>query len=90
MLTFLMIVDPTLRNLKKSPEEQKSWIRDQYTHPIEKLHTLDKVLKWFEKNNIDYIRSIPSYDFDEDYEDLFEKKSKGSLYSKIINRIFMI
>ena len=87
---FLMIVDPTLRNLKNSPEEQKSWIRDQYMHPIEKLHTLDEVLKWFEENNIDYINSIPSCDFDEDYEDLFQKKTKGSFYSRIINQIFMI
>ena len=87
---FLMAIDPTLRNLKKNSEEQKSWIRDQYMHPIEKLHTLDEVLKWFTKNNIDYISSIPSCDFNEDYEELFKKKSKGTLYSRIINQIFMI
>ena len=87
---FIMFVDPTLRNLKNSPEEQKAWIRDQYMHPIETLHTLDEVLKWFKENNIDFINSIPSCDFDEDYEDLFEKKSKGSLYSRITNQISMI
>ena len=87
---FLMLVDPTLRNLKDSTEEQNAWIRDQYMHPIEKLHTLDEVLKWFKENNIDFINSIPSCDFDEDYEDLFEKKSKGSPYSRIINQISMI
>ena len=71
---FLMLVDPTLRNLKDSPEEQNAWIRDQYMHPIEKLHTLDEVLEWFKENNIDFISSIPSCDFDENYEDLFKKK----------------
>jgi len=87
---FLMLMDPTLRNLKSSPEEQKAWIRDQYMHPVEKLHTLDEVLKWFKQSNIDFISSIPSCDFNEDYENLFQKKSKGSLYSRFINQIFMI
>jgi 2-polyprenyl-3-methyl-5-hydroxy-6-metoxy-1,4-benzoquinol methylase len=87
---FLMFMDPTLRNLKTSLEEQKSWIRDQYMHPVEKLHTLDEVLNWFKQSNIDFISSIPSCDFNEDYEDLFRKKSKGSLYSRIVNQIFMI
>ena len=87
---FLMLVDPTLRNLKDSPEEQNAWIRDQYMHPIEKLHTLDEVLEWFKENNIDFISSIPSCDFDENYEDLFKKKNKGTLYSRVINQIFMI
>ena len=49
---FLMIADPTLRNLKDNPEQQNAWIRDQYIHPIESLHTLDEVHYWFEKNNI--------------------------------------
>jgi len=87
---FLLLIDPTLRNLKNSPEEQKAWIRDQYMHPMEKLHTLDEVLNWFKKNNIEFISSIPSCDFDEDHENLFQKKSKGSIYSRIINQIFMI
>ena len=38
----------------------KSWIRDQYEHPVESLHTLDEVLTWFKKNNIEFINSIPS------------------------------
>ena len=33
-------------------DEKKAWIRDQYIHPIESLHTIDEVLKWFNKNNI--------------------------------------
>lgn len=89
---FLEIFDPTLKNLKISDEERVSWIKDQYFHPIESLHTLDEVLKWFEKNDIQYINSIPSCDFEitQNYEDLFLTKSKGSFYSRIINQIFMI
>ena len=87
---FLLLFDPTLRNLKTSTDEQKAWIKDQYSHPIEKLHTLDEVFKWFNENDIDFISSLPSSDFDEDYNNLFQKKSKGSLYSRLVNQIFMI
>ena len=89
---FLEIFDPTLKNLKISDKEKKSWIKDQYFHPIESLHSLDEVLLWFEKNNIEFLNSIPSCDFEmsQNYQKLFEKKSKGSLYSRIINQFFMI
>ena len=69
-LRYLDIFDPTLRNLKKSDEEKKAWIRDQYMHPIESTHTLDEVLSWFNKNNIQFISSVPSCDFDENYDNL--------------------
>ena len=87
---FLDIFDPTLRNLKNNEEEKRAWIKDQYTHPIETLHTIDNVLDWFDKNNIEFINSIPSSDFDEDNGDLFIKKSRGNLYSRISNQFSMI
>tara|TARA_X000001036_G_scaffold396319_1_gene397823 strand:- start:1345 stop:2253 length:909 start_codon:yes stop_codon:yes gene_type:complete len=85
-------LDPTLKNLKLSENEKKSWINDQYFHPIESLHTLDEVLTWFKKNNIEYINSIPSCDFEDisRYENLFEKKSAGDIYSRLINQFSMI
>jgi hypothetical protein len=85
-----MLFDPTLRRLKKNDKEQKSWIRDQYLHPIESLHTLDEVISWFDKNNISFISSIPSSDFDPAYIDIFEKKTRGSFFSRLINQFFMI
>ena len=89
---FLEIFDPTLKDLKISDAERKSWIKDQYHHPIESLHTLDEVLTWFKKNNIQYVNSIPFCDFElfQDYKNLFERKSKGNLYSRIVNQFFMI
>ncbi len=89
---FLEIFDPTLKNLKISNEERKAWINDQYFHPIESLHTLDEVLNWFKKNDIEYVNSIPSCDFEmyQNYESIFLKKTTGSLYSRIINQISMI
>jgi len=83
-------VDPTLRNLKFDENEKNAWIKDQYTHPIESLHTIDEVLNWFDKNNITFISSIPSTDFDYDYNDIFKKKSPGTFFSRILNQISMI
>ena len=87
---FLEKIDPTLKNLKLDENEKNAWIRDQYIHPIESLHTIDEVLKWFDENNIDFVSSIPSSDFDFDYKNIFEKKSRGSLYSRILNQFTMI
>ena len=87
---LIKIIDPTLKNLKFDEEEKDAWIRDQYMHPIESLHTLDEVLNWYKLNNIEYISSIPSSDFDHNYKNIFEKKSIGSIYSRFVNQISMI
>ena len=88
---FLKIFDPTLRNLKNDKEEQKSWIRDQYIHPVESLHTLDEVLKWFDENKIEFFNSIPACNFNDDnFDDLFQKQSTGTFYSRFMNQISMI
>ena len=83
-------IDPTLRNLKLDENEKVAWIRDQYIHPLESLHTIDEVLNWFKIHDIEFISSIPSSDYDYDYEDIFEKKSSGTFFSRILNQFLMI
>lgn len=83
-------IDPTLRNLKLDENETIAWIRDQYMHPLESLHTIDEVLKWFKIHNIEFISSIPSSDFDYNYDDIFEKKSLGTYFSRFLNQFLMI
>ena len=86
-----MIFDPILRSTNKVETDKiESWINDQYMHPVESSHTFDEVLTWFKKNNIEFINSMPSSNFDEDNDDLFVKKSKGNLYSRISNQFSMI
>lgn len=87
---ILNIFDPILKTLKFDKNEKDAWLRDQYQHPIESLHTIDEVLCWFDENNIEFISSIPSADFDYNYNDIFKKKSSGSLYSRVFNQICMI
>ncbi len=87
---ILEVLDPTLKKLKLDQDEKNAWIRDQYLHPIESLHTIDNVLSWFKKNNIEFISSIPSSDFDYNYQDIFKRKSFGTAYSRIINQFSML
>ena len=85
-------LDPSIKNLKKGNEQQiKSWIRDQYEHPVESLHTLDEVLGWFNKNNIEYINSIPSCNFgDRNDLELFQKTKNGTFLSRLFSQISML
>ena len=89
---IVMLLDPTLRKIKKGNHNQiKSWIRDQYEHPVESLHTLDEILEWFEYNNIEFINSIPKCDFNENISNsLFVKTQKGTLLSRFFSQLSMI
>ena len=90
--TLIKLLDPTLRNIKKGNDQQiKAWIRDQYEHPVESLHTLDEVLKWFKKNNIEFINSVPSCNLNYNKTlNLFEKTSKGNFFSRLYSQISML
>ena len=41
-------------------ERARGWWNDQYNHPHETSHTIGEVLGWFKKNNIEFIRTVPS------------------------------
>ena len=79
--SFIKLFDPTIKNLKISKAEEDAWIQDQYKHPQESLHTIDEVLDWFNNNNIEFISSIPSCEFDNyDYNEIFSKKNWEILF----------
>ena len=81
-----------MRNLKNNSEQIKSWIRDQYEHPVESLHTLDEVMAWFKENNINLLISkIPSCDMRNNYGlDLFQKTKKGTYLSRFFSQLSML
>ena len=56
----------------------------------EVVREVKKTLEWFNKNDIEFINSIPSSNFEDDDDNLFSKKSKGDLYSRVINQLSMI
>ena len=89
---YVMIFDPVLRTLNKNKKENfekiKSWINDQYNHPVERTHTFDELLEWFNKHNIEFINSIPSCDCVEGVpNEIFKKTSKSSFMERIFQQI---
>lgn len=55
-------LDPVLRT-SKSEAKRKAWFADQYLHPVERKHTIDEVLQWFDDNDIQFLGSLPSCRF---------------------------
>jgi ubiquinone/menaquinone biosynthesis C-methylase UbiE len=85
-------LDPYLRSIKnKNSLKFISWVRDQYLHPIERSHTFDETIKWFNENNIELINFVPSkFLNDNDDSDIFYKKSnQGNLVERVFEQIFM-
>ena len=87
---IVSFLDPILRK-KISTQKKLAWFQDQYEHPVESLHTLDEVLEWFDENNVEFIRSIPSGDINAvDYEDMFNGGNRGDLATRIFSQIAML
>lgn len=61
--------DPILRDRRDARRE--AWLRDQYQHPEEHVHTLREVQGWFCENGIDWLRAFPSAVLGEEPGDLF-------------------
>ena len=94
---YLMFFDPILRNLdKKSKKKIDAWINDQYIHPVERSHTFDDVLRWFQENNVEFINSYPKSEmFTDDnneniFENFFKKGKQGNFLERILSQIIMI
>ena len=88
---LLEVFDPVLRKIEiNSKDKIEAWIRDQYEHPVETLHTYDEVLRWFRLNNVEFINSIPACDINFESEKIFEKNKEGNMIHRILSQILMI
>lgn len=89
---ILLLLDPVLRKTPKNSHDKiEAWIKDQYLHPVETLHTFDEVLKWFDEINIEFISSIPQCNpYEIINEKPFLKQSKGEVSDRIFSQILML
>jgi len=69
----LVPFDPVLRDRAAEPARREAWLRDQYRHPEEHVHTLAEVQSWFAENGVEYLRAYPSAVFDDQPESLFTR-----------------
>ena len=88
----VLLLDPVLRNIKSGSRDQiDAWIRDQYEHPVESVHTIDEVLSWFNENKVKFISSVPRCTIDLNYENnLFLEQKKGNIFYRWLNQFLMI
>jgi SAM-dependent methyltransferase len=85
-------LDARLRRGELNIGRQSAWFRDQYQHPHESRHSMDEVLRWFERNGIEFISSIPSIgdvDFQED-EPIFTSRGPGHRLDRLSSEIEML
>ncbi len=89
---IVLLLDPVLRNIKSgSPDQIEAWIRDQYEHPVESLHTIDEILNWFDENKIEFISSVPHCTIDiSNKNELFIVQKKGNIIYRWLNQFLMI
>jgi len=67
----LVPFDPVLRDRAAEPARREAWLRDQYRHPEEHVHTLAEVQSWFAENGVEYLRAYPSAVLDDEPDQLF-------------------
>ena len=79
---LISYLDPYLRN-NLSDEKKQAWFQDQYDHPLERKHSIDEVMHWFEENDISFLGSIPSPDLE--YKNVSHMDGYKGLF---INRVF--
>ena len=94
---FILMFDPVLRKINKtSIKKIDAWIKDQYTHPVERSHKFDEILKWFKNTEIKFINSYPRCDFfksnddQKNFKNLFVEGKKSNYFDRILAQFFMI
>ena len=94
---FIILLDPVLRKIPEDSQDKiDAWIKDQYEHPVERSHSFDEVLNWFNVFGIQYINSYPTcgitdiYDNDEVFVNFFNQGNKRTFFDRILSQFTMI
>jgi len=87
-MKLISMLDPHLRK-NLSHEKKLAWFRDQYDHPVERKHSIDEVMNWFEENNISYLGSIPNSSFE--FKTVSQMSGyKGTYLARVFAQILML
>jgi ubiquinone/menaquinone biosynthesis C-methylase UbiE len=94
---IVILLDPVLRKIPTDSKDKiDAWIKDQYNHPVERSHSFDEVLNWFDDFGIQYINSYPTcgiteiYSNDEVFVEFFKQGNKRTFLDRILSQITMI
>ncbi len=77
-------LDPVLRRRDLDVEKKKTWIEDQYRHPLEELLSLPDVHGELRKAGFDWVRTIPPVP---EGDELFQPTSEPSGFGRFALRL---
>jgi carbamoyltransferase len=80
-------LDPLLRRRTMSEGKRRAWFADQYRHPHESKHTSGEVLRWFEAENLEFVRGVPAMRAEDDGlagASLFEPQDEGTPLDRVV------
>ena len=86
----LKFIDPRLKKTDRGKLKRESWFKDQYKHPHESKHTIGEVLKWFKKNDFEFVNAIPKvkpFSPMSINEKLFRLNPKGNIVDHFITQL---
>ena len=86
----LKFIDPRLKKTDRNKSKRESWFNDQYKHPHESKHTIGEVLKWFKKNDFEFVNAIPKvkpFSPITINEKLFRLNPKGNIVDHFITQL---
>lgn len=88
----LYFLDPRLRDWSLEPNRIRAWFMDQYRHPHETKHSMDEVLRWFDKYGVDFVNGIPHLDGSDfsERERLFQPHSAGTVITRAMVQTGML
>jgi SAM-dependent methyltransferase len=88
----LHFLDHRLRHWDAEPGRTRAWFMDQYRHPHETRHSMDEVLHWFERYDLQFINGIPYLDgspFTEN-DRLLEPHQPGNPLTRLATQLDML
>jgi SAM-dependent methyltransferase len=85
-------LDSRLRGGDLNEGRWAAWFRDQYRHPHESRHSMDEVLRWFDRAGIAFVSSIPSIGDAEfaDDEPIFQPHASGNRLDRLSSEIELL
>jgi SAM-dependent methyltransferase len=87
------VLDPRLGAAHVGETRKHTWFLDQYKHPHESKHSMDEVMDWFRRTDVDFINGIPKpvplMPLSPD-ERLFARVPAGSSLSRMLVQLGML
>ncbi len=77
---------------KAVSNRSRAWYMDQYRHPHETRHSMDEVLKWFDRHGLEFVNAVPRLDgmpYCPD-DQLFAGHAPGNIVSRIGTQLDML